>query len=126
MLLRIRQIANSEEPIAKAVKNGWSRIVDWWFNDNISTAVKVLVLIGAGLLLLANAQWIVPLGLILAIPYLIYYAVRVWTLPTDAKPRNISKTTTVPGRRLLSKSENDPSFDKPSRKTTLLTASVSW
>ena len=94
-----------EEPIAKAVKKGWDGVVDWWFNANVSTAVKVLVLVGAGILLLANAQWIVPLGLVLAIPYLVYYVVRIWTLPGEKKPRNISKATTTPGRRLLSKTE---------------------
>jgi serine/threonine protein kinase len=95
--------ARPEEPIAAAVKSGWQSIVDWWFDANISTALKVVVLIAGGLLFMANVQWIVPLGLVLAIPYLIYYAVRVWTLPSKSKSRDMRQVSTTPGRRVISK-----------------------
>jgi len=78
-----------EEPIARAVTGGWNQVTDWWVNANMTTPVKVLILAGAGLLLLVNSPWVIPVSIGLGLLYLLYYTVRSLFQPGDVekKPR---------------------------------------
>jgi hypothetical protein len=79
-----------EEPIARAMYLGWNRLVEWWNNTSISTPLKIALLIVAGIVVLKNSAWLLPLALTLGVVYLIYYAVRTWRLPAahEATPEN--------------------------------------
>ncbi len=83
-----------DEPIARAVHSGWHNVVDWWYNANISTPVKIIILIGVIFLLLANSAWIIPAAFALGFLYLMYYLVRSWTtpsIPRRSRRRKVSK-----------------------------------
>lgn len=72
------------EPIAQAMQTGASGVVQWWNTANISTPVKILIVIGASLVILSNSQWLLPLALALGFVYLIYYGIRLWILSPGA------------------------------------------
>ena len=83
-----------QEPIAKAVHSGWERVMHWWFYGNVSTPVKIGVLVGAILLLVINSAWLIPAVLSLGFVYLLYYLVLTLVSPADGaivKARPLSK-----------------------------------
>lgn len=64
------------EPIARAVRGSWSGLSNWWFHANLSTPLKVVILVVAGIMLLVNLEWIFPLAILLGAAYLVYYGMR--------------------------------------------------
>ena len=75
---------SAPEPIAQAVQTGWGRLTFWWNNTAISTPIRLGLLFVAGVVVMKNSEWLLPVGLGLGFLYLVYYAVRVWML-TPAK-----------------------------------------
>lgn len=69
-----------DEPIAKAVLTGWAGFVDWFSNPSVSTPLKVVLLVVGVIVALLNIEWLVPLGLVLAVIYATYYAIRAIVL----------------------------------------------
>jgi hypothetical protein len=69
-----------EEPIARAVRSGWSRSLDWWNKSNLGTPVKVLLLVVAAVLLVLNANWLIPTALVAGAIYLVYFGIRTLVL----------------------------------------------
>jgi hypothetical protein len=65
-----------EEPIARAVRNGWSQSMDWWNNGNLGTPLKVVLLVVAAILFLLNANWLIPAAVVAGAMYLVYFAIR--------------------------------------------------
>ncbi len=47
----------------------------------------MLILVGIGLVVLANAQWLLPMALTLGLIYLIYFAIRTWSVRPKAAAR---------------------------------------
>lgn len=99
-----RAVQTNEEPIAKAVRSGWTNVSDWLNNGNVGVTIKVIVLIILGGTLLLNANWVLPAAVVLGTMYLVYYAIRALVLAlTDKGPAApaASATTRVasPGRR---------------------------
>lgn len=81
-----------DEPIAQVVKTGTDQIVQWWNHANFSAPVKLVSLITAGVVVVQNSQWLLPLILVSAVAYGIYYTVRRWyvtgeTLTKELTPR---------------------------------------
>ena len=72
-----------EEPIARAVVTGWAKFKNWWFSGTLNSAVKIVLFIFAALIVLRNRDWLLPTALFIGLLYLVYYAIRTWTL----KPR---------------------------------------
>ena len=64
------------EPVAHAVRSGWSRIRTWWHQAHFRLPIKILLLAGLALLLILNSEWLIPLGIVLGAIYLIYFGVR--------------------------------------------------
>ncbi len=82
----------ADEPIARAVKGGWQQFSDWWMHANLTTPVKVLILAGAGFLLLINSAWLIPVCSGLGLLYLVYFIVRSIRAPSAPnKPRRASR-----------------------------------
>ena len=80
------------EPIARAVSGGWHSTTNWWANANLTTPVKVLILGGAGLLLLLNGFWLIPISIGLGLLYLIYYTIRsVLNVDDDSKQPRVTR-----------------------------------
>lgn len=75
-----------EEPIARAVQSGFGSLVQKWNEANVSTPVKIGLLIIAGMVVIKNSQWLIPLALGLGLIYLVYYVGRAW----HAKPTSDS------------------------------------
>ena len=79
------------EPIASALQTGIGRVSQWWCNANVSTPVKIILLIVAGMVVVQNSKWLFPLTLSLGIIYLLYYVGRTafWD-STEEKPKKES------------------------------------
>ena len=96
-------VAANEEPIAQVVRSGWSRFVDWWNDNTVSTPLKVFVLLVAGLVITTNSEWLLPAALGLGFLYLVYYGFRtlVYSSPGEiAKPATM-KLNRRQQRRLI-------------------------
>ncbi len=83
----------AEEPIARAIHGGWRRTLNWWQQSGLNTPLKIVILVGASLLLLANLAWLLPVSLGLGFLYLIYYVTRSWIVAPrrPAGPRRLSR-----------------------------------
>ncbi len=85
-------IAN--EPIARAVTNTYHSLVDQWNRTKLGTGAKTGILVIAGIVLLANSAYLLPLGLVFGLFYLPYLAIRAWTVAPKtrvAKPIRLSR-----------------------------------
>jgi arginine exporter protein ArgO len=99
-----------DEPIARAVSGGWQQATRWWNNANLTTPVKVVILAGAGVLLLVNSPWLIPVSVGLGLLYLLYYTVRSLLQPGDReRPRKISRAEKA--RRLRQGLSGRPASD---------------
>lgn len=65
-----------QEPVARAMKTGLDSVVHWWNYANVSTPVKIAILIAATLAIVANSEWLLPLALGIGFLYLVYYIFR--------------------------------------------------
>jgi serine/threonine protein kinase len=63
------------EPIAKAVNGGFQRVANWW-NGVGGTPFKIALATVVAILVLVNAQWLIPLSVVLGCSYMLYYFVR--------------------------------------------------
>ncbi len=82
-----RHGVTGDEPIAKAVHFGFSNLAQWWNHANFSTPVKIILLIIAGLVVVKNSQWLLPLALSLGLVYLLYYLGRIWFSSASEAPK---------------------------------------
>ena len=80
---RANASATQAEPIAEAVRHGVRRTTNWWQHGNLSSPVKVLILVGAIFLLVLNSQWLIPTGIMLGAMYLVYFGIRSVVLALD-------------------------------------------
>jgi hypothetical protein len=71
------------EPIAAAVRGSMTEILGWWNNPELATPFKVFIATIGALVLLINSAWLLPLALVLALCYLVYYCFRTLTMPAD-------------------------------------------
>ena len=65
-----------DEPIAVVLQTGLTRFTLWWETANFSTPIKMVMLIIAGVVLVQNSQWLLPLMLSAGGLYLCYYLLR--------------------------------------------------
>ncbi len=82
--------ANQAEPIANAVQTGYFRLARKWNDANVSTPVKIGLLIITGMVVIKNSQWLLPLALGLILAYMIYYLVRTVLVTSEERPRQPS------------------------------------
>lgn len=80
-----------EEPIATVLHTGVNRLNQWWDNANVSTPVKMILLIIVGIVVVQNSQWLLPLTVGLGLVYLVYYLARTWLLISGKEPRPLSR-----------------------------------
>lgn len=95
------------EPIAKAVGNGWTELVGWWNNAQLGTPLKVLLLVGTIFLMMMvtlNAYWLIPVAVLVAVSYVVYYGVRELALALRGPSTPKAHSNTVP-RRARSRGE---------------------
>jgi len=64
------------EPIFRAVQRGWQNIETEWNRANLHPGLRVAVIVGLILLLVANAGWWVPMLFLTLICYGVYWVVR--------------------------------------------------
>ena len=65
-----------DEPIAAVLHAGLAKFTLWWETANFSTPIKMVMLIIAGIVLVQNSQWLLPLMLSVGGLYLSYYLLR--------------------------------------------------
>ena len=88
--------AVAREPIATALQSGFAQLSQWWNNANVSTPVKIILLIIAGMVVVQNSQWLLPLTLSLGIAYLLYYVGRTAFFDNEEKPKTALHQTLSP------------------------------
>jgi arginine exporter protein ArgO len=81
-------VVQRREPIAAGVGNAFRSFGSWWNDSHVGTPLKVALLLGVGIALVFNANWLVPLAMIAGILYVVYYGiwtmVAAWSAPEDA------------------------------------------
>jgi serine/threonine protein kinase len=77
---------STPEPIAAAAGASYHQVVNWWNTANISTSIKVVILVVVVLAVLANSSWLFPMAATLAVAYLIYFAIRAIMLNAKGAP----------------------------------------
>ena len=113
----------AKEPIAGAVKSGWSQLVLWWNDNSVSTPLKVFVLLLGGFVIVANSQWVLPAGLALGLIYLVYYGFRnlIASSPEQAISTESRKLNQHQKRQVLLREYKD-SQDLVAQTTSLISS----
>ncbi|WP_404306249.1 serine/threonine-protein kinase [Neorhodopirellula lusitana] len=65
-----------EEPIARAVRNSFHDLNQWWRNLERSPGSKFVIVIAAAMILLINTHWLLPMLSLVGIFYVPYYIIR--------------------------------------------------
>ncbi len=72
----VRPTATEQEPIAAAIGAGYGRLAHWWTTANMSTPIKVVLIVGAILMIVLNSEWIIPVAIVLGTAYMFYFGIR--------------------------------------------------
>jgi len=121
-----------EEPIARAFYNAGHGLADWWKHSNMSTPVKVVLILLAAFVGFHLSGVLIPLAIVLAPIYLMYLAVRAVVLAFhEDKPAHESQPPREHRRRRRTQQVRSRTRlrellrDKPLReKVTELTGSL--
>lgn len=68
---------NAGEPVARTVQNLYFKAAHHWNQSKIGTPAKVIILVVAGIILLNNSGWLVPLAGTVAVFYGLYLMARL-------------------------------------------------
>ena len=66
-------VPRAEEPIASAVKRGFSNFGQWW--NSGGTALKILLIVGFVVALVFAWPWVIPAAVVLAMTYVVYLGI---------------------------------------------------
>jgi hypothetical protein len=78
-------VGEDEEPMASAVRSGLRDLNQWWNQANVSTPVRLGMMIVAGIVVVQNSTWLLAVFVGMATIYLLYYSARRYVLsPSDA------------------------------------------
>jgi hypothetical protein len=80
-------VAISEEPIAKAVRQGWYKFQGSFPDTPAGSVLKILILSAMAILVVVNVPVFLPLAVFLGISYLIYYGVRTLVMQDPGPSR---------------------------------------
>lgn len=89
-----------EEPILKAVREGFAKLQASWDRANLTTPVKVIILVAVIFVLINTIGFLAPAAVFLAVMYGVYRLVRALVL--TGKPREPQVVRPVPSRRPIS------------------------
>ncbi len=107
------------EPIAAAVVDGYHRVTHWWRTANISTPIKVVLLVAAIIILIVNSEILVPLAFSLGILYAVYFAIRSLVVGKARSQPEAPSTTETKRTELVSRQE-------PTRRRSRRLRRTSW
>jgi serine/threonine protein kinase len=65
----------AREPIAAALGGAFRQVTGWWNTSSLGAPLKVLLVLAAGVALLFNATWLVPVAMGAGILYVVYYGI---------------------------------------------------
>lgn len=74
--LATAQVVEDEEPIARAVRREWGKLVTWWNRSEFAPWQQVLILAGLGIILLSTSAAWLPFLIPAVICYAIYLVIR--------------------------------------------------
>ncbi|NND95963.1 MAG: serine/threonine-protein kinase, partial [Pirellulaceae bacterium] len=100
----------SDEPLARAVRESANDLKNWWATLDRSPGAKTFMLIVAGLALLINTHWLLPVLSLVGIVYVPYYIVRHMVLhvnqqPTYAQAQRIATASGIPPAKPVTKTQ---------------------
>src|SRR5581483_9169853 len=67
--------ASTEEPIAKAVRDGIKSFAHWWNYGPLNTPLKIIILIAAAVFASLNGAWLMASAIALGSVYLVYLGI---------------------------------------------------
>ena len=104
----------TEEPIARAIGRGFHTLQRWFNDSRIGTPAKIVLLVAAVLLLVLNAEWLIPAGVVFGLVYLVYFGIRSLALATGGSSGTIAAAA-VPRA-----AADSPSYNRRLSKQELL------
>lgn len=75
-----------DEPLARAVKHSVADLKSWWRTLDRSPGAKAFLAIAAGIVLVINTHWLLPLLSLVAVVYVPYYVIRHMVLHVRQQP----------------------------------------
>jgi hypothetical protein len=97
-VLGVSWSAARNEPIARAIASTYRTGVERWNQSKLGTPAKTIILVIAAIILIANSAYLLPLGLMFAVIYFPYLAIRAWvTAPSKktTKSRKVSRRAVI-------------------------------
>lgn len=73
------------EPLARAVRDCWRNVKQWWNEVRLSPVARVLLIALAAFVLVRNLRWLLPLLTIIGIVYVPYYVIRQMLLSRESR-----------------------------------------
>lgn len=73
-------VDGGEEPMAFAVRSGLRDLNQWWNQANVSTPVRLGLMVVAGIVVVQNSTWLLAVFVGMAAVYLLYYAARCYVM----------------------------------------------
>jgi serine/threonine protein kinase len=73
-------VGDGEEPMAFALRSGLRDLNDWWNQANVSTPVRLGLMVVAGIVVVQNSTWLLAVFVAMAVIYLLYYSARRYVL----------------------------------------------
>lgn len=98
----VRPARPPREPIAAAVGAGCGRMTHWWATANLSTPIKVMLIVGAIFLVILNSEWLVPAAIFLGVAYLVYFGLRAIVVGAQGPQCSVDQSAanrSAPSRR---------------------------
>jgi hypothetical protein len=84
------------EPLARAVRDCWRNVKQWWNEVRLSPVARVLLIALAAFVLVRNLRWLLPLLTIIGFVYVPYYVIRQMLLSRESR-RALNYTHAIPG-----------------------------
>ncbi|MFO7901979.1 MAG: serine/threonine-protein kinase [Pirellulaceae bacterium] len=87
----VRSDTANREPIAAAVGAGFDRLSHWWATANMSTPVKIILIVVAILALIVNSEWLAPAAVFLGVMYVVYLGIRAIVVSPNGEQVNVGR-----------------------------------
>lgn len=86
----------ADEPIAHAVHDSWIRLRRGWDSAHLGTVPRFVILLAVVLALLTSISWLMPLGMLAGLIYLVYLLIRALVTGTASQPARAAETPAGP------------------------------
>ncbi|MHB1037785.1 MAG: serine/threonine-protein kinase [Pirellulales bacterium] len=90
-------VDEDEEPVLRAVRQGWTQLRADWDRANLNTPTKIIIFLAVGFLVLTNFPLVIGLAVAVAVAYGVYRVVRAIVIGSaDSKPGHVHRAVPRP------------------------------